>query len=186
MGTSSLRRTALIKRLNPEVEIVPVRGNVQTRLRKFEEDQVDAVILAAAGLHRLGLDDRITEYLSVDRFCPAACQGILGIECREDDERIRSLLAPLNDPITAIAARAERAFLAHLEGGCQVPMGCYAEVRSDTIMTVAGVIADPRGRPCFLATRAGLPQDAETLGRDLAQSLLDLGGAKVLRELAHA
>ncbi|MGB1701184.1 MAG: hydroxymethylbilane synthase, partial [Nannocystaceae bacterium] len=129
IGTSSLRRSALIRRLNPDVEIVPIRGNVQTRLRKFEEAEVDAVILAAAGLHRLGLEDRITEYLDVERFCPAACQGILGVECREDDARIRSLLKPLNDRGASIAAAAERAYLETLEGGCQVPMGCYAEVR---------------------------------------------------------
>ena len=184
IGTSSLRRSALIRRLNPEVEIVPIRGNVQTRLRKFEDAEVDAVVLAAAGLHRLGLEDRITEYLDVERFCPAACQGILGVECREDDARTRSLLAPLNDRWASIATAAERAFLETLDGGCQVPMGCYAEVRSETIMTVAGVIVDPRGRPCFIATRAGEPERAAKLGRDLAESLADLGGAKVLKSLS--
>lgn len=186
VGTSSLRRGALIKRLNPEVEIVPIRGNVQTRLRKFEEAHVDAVVLAAAGLHRLGLEDRVTEYLDVERFCPAACQGILAVECRADDERIRGFLAPLNDTQTSIAAAAERSFLARLEGGCQVPMGCYAEVRSETIMTVAGVIVDPGGRPCFLATRAGLPEDAASIGEALAASLLDLGGDKVLAALTSS
>ena len=180
IGTSSLRRGALIRRLNPDVEIVPIRGNVQTRLRKFEEAEVDAVVLAAAGLHRLGLEDRITEYLDVERFCPAACQGTLGVECREDDARIRSLLAPLNDRWASIATAAERAYLETLEGGCQVPMGCYAEVRSETIMTVAGVIVDPRGRPCFIATRAAEPESAAKIGHELARSLLDLGGAAVL------
>lgn len=183
IGTSSLRRSALIRRLNPEVEIVPIRGNVQTRLRKFEDAEVDAVVLAAAGLHRLGLEDRITEYLDVERFCPAACQGILGVECREDDARTRSLLAPLNDRWASIATAAERAFLETLDGGCQVPMGCYAEVRSETIMTVAGVIVDPRGRPCFIATRAGEPEAAAKLGKELATSLAGLGGAKVLESL---
>ena len=184
LGTSSLRRAALALRLNGGLEIVPIRGNVPTRLKKVDDGEVDAVLLAAAGLDRLGLGDRITEHLDVERFCPAACQGILALECRDEDARIKGLCAPMSHPETTIAAAAERAFLGRLDGGCQVPMGCYAQVRSESVVTVQGVVVDPTGRPCFIATKAGEPRNAERLGVQVAETLLKLGAGQIIEALA--
>lgn len=184
LGTSSLRRAALARRINPGLEIVPLRGNVPTRLQKLDDGEVDAIMLAASGLRRLGLADRITEALDVERFCPAACQGILALECRRDDARVQQLVQPLHDYATGIAAKAERAFLSRLDGGCQVPMGCYAELRADDIVTVNGVICDPAGRPCFIATKVGAPATIEATAIDLAENLLKLGARRVLDSLA--
>ncbi len=183
LGTSSLRRAALARRINPVLEIVPLRGNVPTRLAKLDTDEVDVVMLAASGLRRLGLDDQICEYLEVDRFCPAACQGILALECRRDDARVQTLVEPLHDYATGVAAKAERAFLSRLDGGCQVPMGCYAELRTDDVVTVNGVICDPAGRPCFIATKVGTPAGIEAVAVDLAENLLKLGARRVLASL---
>ncbi|MCA9694644.1 MAG: hydroxymethylbilane synthase [Myxococcales bacterium] len=188
VGTTSLRRGALLRRLRPGVEIAPLRGNVPTRLRKLDEPgegpALDAIVLAAAGLVRLGLRHRIDVALDPESFCPAATQGILALECRGDDPRLRALLAPLNDEDAADMAAAERAFLARLEGGCQVPMGCHA-VLHDGRVRVAGVVADPSGRPYFEASRDGARKDAAAIGQALAEELLELGADKVLAALAH-
>jgi len=184
LGTSSLRRAALARRINPGLEIVPLRGNVPTRLAKMDEGEVDVVMLAASGLRRLGLEDRVAEYLDVERFCPAACQGILALECRRDDDRVQQLVQPLHDYATGVAAKAERAFLSRLDGGCQVPMGCYAELRSEDVVTINGVICDPAGRPCFIATKVGTPGTVEPVAIDLAENLLRLGARRVLSSLA--
>ncbi|MEE9386687.1 MAG: hydroxymethylbilane synthase [Nannocystaceae bacterium] len=185
LGTSSLRRAALARRLNGGLEIVPIRGNVETRLRKLDQGEVDAVVLAAAGLKRLGLTDRITEYLETERFCPACCQGILALEIREDDNALRALLAPLDHAATRVAATAERAFLARLDGGCQIPLGCYAELRAEDVLTANGVVADPSGRPCFIVTKAGKPDKAQGIGEALAETLLRLGAGRVIDRLVH-
>lgn len=180
IGTGSLRRGALLRRVNPAIEIVPIRGNVPTRLRKVDEGEVDGVLLAAAGLHRLGLADRITEYLEAERFCPSPAQGILALQCREDDRRVQDLLRPLQDPATAICATAERAFLQRLGASCTVPVGCYAELRADDVLTVSGVVVDPSGRPCFMASKIAHPRDAAALGVRLAENLLSLGAERVV------
>lgn len=180
LGTGSLRRAALVRRLNPKVTIVPIRGNVPTRVGLVDEGEVDCVLLAAAGLRRLGMADRISEAIDVERFCPSPCQGILGLQCRGDDERTKSLVSPMTHMETAYAAKAERAFLITLQAGCTVPMGCYAEVRAPDVMTVAGVIVDPTGRPCFMANKVGHPKDAAKLGKDLAETLLRLGAGRIL------
>lgn len=184
LGTTSLRRGALARRLHPGLQISPLRGNVPTRLRKLDAGEHDAILLAAAGLVRLGLADRIDVRLDPEQFCPAACQGILALECREDDARTRALVAPLGDPAATTMASAERAFLARLDGGCQVPMGCHATLEGDTLH-VRGVIADPSGRPCFTATKVGPAESAAELGNALAELLLRLGGDAVLERLAH-
>lgn len=183
LGTTSLRRGALALRQNPGLQILPLRGNVPTRLRKLDAGDYDAILLAAAGLVRLGLADRIDVRLDPEQFCPAACQGILALESRADDPRVRALVAPLGDPATAVVAAAERAFLARLDGGCQVPMGCHAEHRGD-LLHVRGVIIDPSGRPCFTAARVGPPGEAAELGTAVAELLLRLGGDVVLAALA--
>jgi hydroxymethylbilane synthase len=184
IGTTSLRRGALALRLNPALKILPLRGNVPTRLRKLDAGDYDAILLAAAGLVRLGLADRIDARLDPEQFCPAACQGILALEARDDDAWVRALVDPLRDETASTAAAAERAFLARLEGGCQVPMGCHAELR-DGLLHVRGVITDPSGRPCFTAARVGQPAAAADLGTAVAELLLRLGGDAVLAALAH-
>lgn len=185
VGTTSLRRAALARRQNPSLEIRQLRGNVPTRLRKVQSgEEYDAILLAAAGLTRLGLAAEIDAALDPESFCPAACQGILALECRQDDERVRALVTPLGDADATTMAAAERAFLSRLDGGCQVPMGCHATLGGGELL-VRGVIADPAGRPVFSATRSGKPEDAAMLGRDLAELLLRLGADQVLDALAH-
>jgi len=184
LGTTSLRRTALARRQNPGLDVRSLRGNVPTRLRKLAAGDFDAILLAAAGLSRLGLAAEIDARLDPEVFCPAACHGILALECREDDERVRALVAPLGDADASVMAAAERSFLARLDGGCQVPMGCNAELR-DGSLHLRGVIADPAGRPVFSATREGKAEDAVALGRALAELLLRLGADRVLEALAH-
>lgn len=182
LGTTSLRRGALARRINAGLQIGPLRGNVPTRLRKLDAGDYDAILLATAGLVRLGLGDRVDARLDPEQFCPAACQGILALECRADDERVRALVAPLDDPSAATMAAAERAFLARLDGGCQVPMGCHAVLGGDELH-VRGVVIHPSGRPCFTATRVGPRAQAAELGTAVAELLLRLGADAVLSSL---
>jgi hydroxymethylbilane synthase len=179
VGTGSLRRGALVRRLHPGVEVVPIRGNVPTRLAKVRTGEVDAVILAAAGLRRLGLDDHVSEFLEVDRFCPSPAQGILALQCRTADTRMRTLLAELNDGETSVCAEAERGFLVQLEAGCTVPVACHARLVADGVMTVSGLVVDPSGQPCFMASKTAHPREAADLGRRLADDLLALGAGRV-------
>ena len=141
VGTSSPRRAVQILAVRPDVQLVELRGNVDTRLRKAQTPAYDAVVLAAAGLHRLGLADRITQYLPLDVCLPSPGQGALAIETREDDQYVTSLAAPLDDPNTRIAVTAERALVERLGGGCQVAIGAYAEVNGDTLRLHAAVLA---------------------------------------------
>jgi hydroxymethylbilane synthase len=183
VGTSSLRRGALAKRLNPGVEVVSIRGNVPTRIAKIEEGVVDVVLLAAAGLQRLGLDDQVAEYLDPESFCPAACQGILAIEARADDGEVLELLAPLEHEVSAHLAAAERAFLARLEGGCQVPMACHARIEGG-LLHVHGLVVGLGGAPLFEARKVGDPREAAELGRGLAETLLRMGAGGIIEKLA--
>jgi len=185
LGTTSLRRTALARRQNIGLEIRNLRGNVPTRLRKLVAGEYDAILLATAGLVRLGLADQIAARLDPEGFCPAACQGILALECREDDEWVRALVAPMNDADAATMAAGERAFLARLDGGCQVPMGCNATLVGEDSVHLRGVVADPAGRPVFSGTREGPRIEAAKLGRELAEMLLQVGADVVLKALAH-
>jgi hydroxymethylbilane synthase len=179
VGTGSLRRGALVRRINPGVEVVPIRGNVPTRLEKAASGEVDAVILAAAGLRRLGLADRISECLDPERFCPAPAQGILALESRADDTRVQRLLEPLRDADATTCAAAERAFLQRLGASCTVPVGCHAQLRAPDVLTVSALIVDESGRPCFMATRTTHSSKAAELGRRLAEELLALGATRV-------
>lgn len=185
VGTGSLRRAALVAREHPGVVVAPLRGNVPTRLAKVERGELDAVILAAAGLVRLGLADRITEWIAPDRFCPAPTQGILALQCRADDDETRRLLAVLDHGPTATRATAERAFLRYLEAGCTVPMGCFAELQADGSLSVSGLVIGSGGRPYFAATKHGPVADAARLGADVAQTLLDMGAGAVLDAAAR-
>ncbi len=180
VGTGSLRRAALVARANAGVEVVPLRGNVPTRLRKAKSGELDAVILAAAGLRRLGLDEHVAEWLDPIAFCPAPAQGILALQCRADDGRLRALLAPLDDARAGLAAAAERAFLTTLGAGCTVPVGCYARPEEDGHWRVAGIVVGPGGRPYFRAEERGEAGEAASLGARVAAQLLGLGARDVL------
>ena len=182
VGTSSLRRRAQLLAKRPDLEIVSLRGNVNTRLKKLEEENFDAIILAVAGLKRLGFHDRITEILPREICLPAVGQGALAIEARADDEATLSLIAFLDDAATRTAARAERAFLARVEGGCQVPVGVYAEA-ADEALEMEAVIASIDGERLYRKKKAGSALDAEKIGRALAEELLAMGGKEILQEL---
>ena len=182
IGTSSLRRKALLLSFRPDLEVISLRGNVDTRLRKMEEGQVEAVVLAAAGLSRLGLTGRITEVLDPELMVPAVGQGALGLECGRDDPYTLSLLERLGDPRAMTEVRAERAFLARLEGGCQVPIACRTELRGESLF-VEGLVAAEEGRPLIRAKRTGQATEAADLGREAAEEVLAKGGREILEEI---
>jgi hydroxymethylbilane synthase len=181
IGTSSLRRQCQLKLLFPECETAVLRGNVETRLAKLESEGFDAIILAAAGLKRLGLAARITEYLEPSVSLPAVGQGAIGIECRRDDPEVNALLATLHDPATACRVRAERAFNAQLDGGCQVPIAGYAELDGDRLW-LRGLVGSPDGGAVVRGEVSGTPEEAETLGAALAQDLLARGADRILAD----
>ncbi|MDW8478731.1 MAG: hydroxymethylbilane synthase [Xanthomonadales bacterium] len=169
VGTSSPRRAALLRALRPELDVVPLRGNVGTRLGKLARGEYDALIMAAAGLLRLGEGARIREWLDPERFVPAVGQGVIAIECREEDGELRGLLAALDHAPTRIAARAERAFAAALGGHCQLPVAAYARWQGEDLVLRAMVVAAD-GRPLAAEAR-GAPAEPEALGRALAERL---------------
>lgn len=179
VGTGSLRRGAIVRRINPNVEVVPIRGNVPTRVGLVDKGEVDVVILAAAGLRRLGMGDRISEVLEEGAFLPAPAQGILALQCRADDSRIRELLSALVDADTTVRAAAERGFLVRLEASCTVPLACYATLSGDTV-SVRGMVVDPSGEPCYEAAREGPRTDAAALGTALAEDLLAQGAGAIV------
>jgi len=182
IGTGSLRRGAQALALRPDLRVETLRGNLDTRLRKARDGGYDAVILAAAGLHRMGWKDRITAYLDPDVFIPAIGQGALGIEVRADDREVWGLLRGLHDVPTAAAVTAERAFLKELEGGCQVPIGGHAQVRGASV-ALTGLVASLDGRTLYRETLQAPCEEAERLGRELARELLDRGARTILEEV---
>ncbi len=182
VGTSSLRRGAQIRAMRPDFEVRDLRGNLDTRLRKLDEGLFDAIILAAAGLKRMGWQDKITMYLDPVEFIPAVGQGALAIEARSQDNAIRRFLAPLNHSETSFAVRAERSLLQDLEGGCQVPIGGHARVAGKTVQ-LAGLVASLDGTQLFRTVRIAPLHDAAALGKRVALELLDLGAEKILDEI---
>ena len=182
VGTSSLRRQALLKAHYPHLVIAPLRGNVQTRLRKLDEGQYAAIVLAAAGLKRLDLSARIASTLTPSESLPAVGQGAIGIECRAERADVIELMAPLNHPDTAACVTAERAMSRRLAGSCQTPLGGYAQIHNGRI-TLTGFVADLEGTRFVQATLSGAPADAEKLGVALAEDLLAQGAGKILAEL---
>lgn len=182
VGTSSLRRRAQLLAVRPDLEICSLRGNVNTRLRKLEEENFDAVILAVAGLKRLGFESRITEVLPREIMLPAVGQGALAIEARTDDDEINALTAFLNDAETVDCMKAERAFLAAVDGGCQVPVGVYAETKGNEL-SVEAVIASLDGSRVFREKIKGSRNEAGTLGKALARTLLEQGALAILQEM---
>ena len=178
VGTSSLRRQAQIKSVRPDLSIFPLRGNVDTRLRKLEGGEFDAIILAAAGLNRLGRTERVREILPVEIMCPAVGQGALGIEARANDSPTLKLLAFFDDAAARRATAAERALLRTLGGGCQVPIGAHAE-EVDGALQMTAVVADPDGGKVLREQQAG--KDPEDLGVRVARALLAKGADSILR-----
>jgi len=182
LGTSSLRRQCQLAAQRPDLNIIDLRGNVNTRLQKLDAGDYDAIILAAAGLKRLGMQGRITETLSPEISLPAIGQGAVGIECRVDDDWVNELLAPLNDRDTAIRIRAGRALNHRLQGGCQVPIAGYAELAHGVIL-LRGLVGTVDGSKIIHGEIAGQPEDAEYLGRVLAEDLLTRGADEILESL---
>lgn len=186
VGTSSLRRRAQLLAARPDLEVAELRGNVPTRLKKIDEGRVHAAILAAAGLHRLGAHQHITCYLDAPAWLPAAGQGAIAVQVRADDTRARELASVMNDPSTMRAVRAERAFLAALEGGCQVPIGALALPTSDGGGVLHGLIADIRGSRVVRGQIVLDPNDPELSGIRLANQLRGEGASEILEGLRRA
>jgi len=180
VGTSSLRRQAQLKALRPDLEIHPLRGNVDTRLRKLADGEYDAVILAAAGLNRLGKTELVKQIIPKDIMCPAAGQGALGIEIRAGDVTTRQLLNFLDDASARASTTCERALLNKLGGGCQVPIGAAAEVRNG-VLHLDAIVANPDGSKILRESRDG--NDPETLGCEVGEILLRSGGDVILEEV---
>jgi hydroxymethylbilane synthase len=176
VGTASPRRQALVKRLRRDLAVVPLRGNVETRLKKLDAGEVDATLLAMAGLNRLGLAAAATAPLDLDDFVPAVGQGVIALETRVDDDRTRERLALIGDADAATALAAERAFLAVLEGSCRTPIAGHARLAAGTLH-FRGLIAKPDGSESHDAERRGGAGDAEALGRDAGRELRDRAGA---------
>jgi hydroxymethylbilane synthase len=182
VATSSLRRQAQVKHLRPDIAVVPMRGNVETRLRKLEAGAAQATLLAMAGLKRLGLADRATAPISTDEMLPAVAQGAIGIETRADHLEMAHLLAPINHEPTALAVAAERAFLAKLEGSCRMPIAALAELVGNRLM-FRGLILTPDGSQCYATSREGSPAEALRLAEDAASELLTRAGPGFLAVL---
>jgi hydroxymethylbilane synthase len=182
LGTGSLRRRVQLLHNRPDLEIVAIRGNVDTRLKKMETLRLDALILAAAGLNRLGLSHVYQGLLSETDMLPAVGQGALGLEVRADDLRVRELIAFLEHPPSRIAVSAERAFLARLEGGCVVPVAALGRVAGDSL-TLEALISDLEGRRYLRESSSGHVDEAQAMGTELANHLLDRGGREILAEL---
>jgi hydroxymethylbilane synthase len=184
VGTSSLRRQAQVKRLRPDLKVVPLRGNVDTRLKKLKEGAVDATLLACAGLARLGLSSRITQAVSVDDMLPAVAQGAIGVEIRADDEKTAHLLASINHAPTALTVAVERAFLAKLDGSCKTPIAGLAELLAPDRLRLRGLILTPDGRHCHATRREGRPETAIAMAEDAAAELVRLAGPDFFRTLS--
>ncbi len=182
VGTSSMRRQCQLLARRPDLEIKFLRGNVQTRLRKLDDGEYDAIILAGAGLKRLEQAERITELLDITTLLPACGQGAVGIECRVDDDEVNLMLMALNDNKTQARVLAERAMNRRLEGGCQVPIGGYAELDHGVIV-LHGLVGRPDGTEIIHGSVSGHPEDAEELGNVLAEDLLARGAGDILAEV---
>src|SRR4030043_1975156 len=195
LGTSSLRRSCQLLNIRPDLKILRLRGNLDTRIRKLDEGQFNAIILAAAGVKRLGLENRMTEILPVDISLPAIGQGAIGVECRINDEEINNLIAPLNHPETSLCVKAERAFLKRLEGGCQVPIAAYARIINNPptpplvkggeggLLIMDGLVGSISGEKVIKGHIEGNPENAELLGITLAEDILSRGALEILNEV---
>ena len=182
IGTSSLRRSAQLRHARPDMVVQPVRGNLDTRLKKLESENFDALVLAAAGVKRLNLEHRITEYLDPELMLPAIGQGALCIEIRKDDPTVGPLMAALDHAPTRAAVAGERAFLNRLEGGCQVPIAGHGRIRENQFI-LTGLVAELDGSRVIKAQKSGPPDSSETSGIELAEELLARGADEILEKL---
>jgi hydroxymethylbilane synthase len=182
VGTSSLRRQCQLRARRPDLQVLDLRGNVNTRLKKLDDGDYDAILLAAAGVRRMGWAPRITELLAPEQFLPAIGQGAIGIEIRVDDERVGRLVSALNDAQTATRVAAERALNARLQGGCQVPIAGYAEI-SHGVILLRALVGRPDGSKLVQGVISGKPEDAEELGQVLADDLLSRGAREILADV---
>ncbi|WP_089611976.1 hydroxymethylbilane synthase [Dehalobacterium formicoaceticum] len=185
VGTSSLRRRAQLLRYRPDFQLYDIRGNLNTRLAKMEKEDFDGIILAAAGVKRLGWTEKITDYLSYDVCLPAVGQGSIGIECRGDDLEVLKIIRVINDQDAFDGITAERAFLRKLEGGCQIPIGALGEMEQES-MTLHGLVASLDGSTILRDKITGLRSEADQLGRTLADRLIDAGAEKILADVREA
>ncbi|MBX9690628.1 MAG: hydroxymethylbilane synthase [Candidatus Obscuribacterales bacterium] len=186
VATSSRRRAAQLSSLRTDLQFVDIRGNIQTRLRKLDEGQCDAMVLAAAGLLRLGLSERISQYFSPEESTPAVGQGALGIECRKDDKFVFELLSAINDQRVWACTKAERAFLKKLGGGCSVPVGAHAQFVSDNEIELKACVTSLDGKEIHAGSSRAKAQNAELLGESLAEQLISGGAAKIIEQLLNA
>ena len=182
VGTSSLRRRALLKEWRPDLEVADLRGNVPTRIRKLDEGEYDAIVLAAAGVHRLGLRSRISAYLPVGTFLPAVSQGAVAVQIRAGDSCVEPWVAALEHEDTRVTTSAERAFLRRLEGGCQIPVGAFGRLQ-DGRLRLRGVVASLEGDRSVHGEMEGRRVEAERLGTALAEDLLTRGAGDILDEI---
>lgn len=182
IGTSSLRRRAQLLNYRPDLELTDIRGNLQTRLARMKEENLDGIILAAAGLERLGLDEHIKEYLDYSLCLPAVGQGSLAIETREDDEFIKEIISQINDPATQACVRAERSLLRDFEGGCQIPIGAHAEIEND-ILKLEALVASLDGKKLLRKSLKGQMNNPEEAGIALANLLREDGAGEILQEI---
>jgi hydroxymethylbilane synthase len=182
IGTSSLRRGAQILNFRPDFKVVPLRGNLDTRIKKLETKGLDGIILAAAGIIRMGWTDKIYQYISPDIILPAIGQGALGIEIRKEDKELNKLLDFLNHKNTYFAITGERSFLKKVEGGCQVPVAAYGELK-DGKLFLKGMVASIDGKTVYRSEKVGHPEEAEMMGLELGELLLDMGGKKILENI---
>lgn len=184
VGSSSLRRQAQLRKARPDLKVIAYRGNVETRLRKLQEGVADATLLAFAGLKRLGLEDKATTLLSTEEMLPAVAQGAIGVEAREGNAEVKTLLAAIHDAETGIRIAAERAFLAKLDGSCRTPIAGLAEFTNGGRLAFRGMILTPDGRERHETRREGLPADAAAMGEDAAAELLAQAGPGFFKALA--
>jgi hydroxymethylbilane synthase len=180
IGTSSPRRTAQLMKNAPQVLVVPIRGNVETRLRKAQGEEADGVVLAAAGLIRLGLTDSVAEYLSPQRFVPPPGQGVLAVEIRADDQRMQKILKPIEDAATRYETTAERAFLELIGGGCQLPVGAYAKCMGEELL-IRIFMSSEDGSKSFTAKIEGLKHDPLQLATDAYLAVVERGGHELVK-----
>ncbi len=183
VGTSSLRRQCQLKSIRPDLQVADLRGNVNTRIRKLQEGEYDAIILACAGLERLGMDNLITETLHPPKWLPAATQGTIGVQGRSGDSEVASLIQPLLDPETALRTTAERAVATRLQGSCQVPLAVYA-VLKESRLNITGLVGTPDGLTVLRSQAEGYPTEVNYLSARVAEQLLEQGADKIIASLS--
>lgn len=184
IATSSLRRRAQLLAYNPDFNIIDIRGNMNTRLTKMDNGHCDAMIMAATGLQRLGLENRITEIIDTDIMVPAVSQGAIGIEIRKNDEDIATIINGINHEETMLVTTAERAFLKSMEGGCQIPIGCYSVI-SDNKFSFTGLVADLKGEILIRVNSSGKLEDAKAIALDVSKQMIAKGATEILEEIRN-